>query len=58
MTYEKAEEFANNKLEIVSSNKNLTEQEKNIYWNIFFVDYLQNTIYERKLINDLLYVKK
>lgn len=54
MTYEKAEEFANNKLEIVSRNQNLTEQEKDIYWDIFFVDYIKNTIYERKLINDLL----
>lgn len=55
--YKKAQEFADKKLEFVSKNQNLTEKEKGIYWDIFFEDYIQNTIYERVIINDLLHIR-
>ena len=56
--YKKAEEFADKKLEIVSSGRSLTDKEKEMYREIFFEDYIQNTIYERVIINDLLHIGK
>ena len=55
---EKAKEFADKKLQNVSKNQNLTDREKEIYREIFFVDYIQNTFYERVMINDLLHIRK
>ena len=56
--YKKAEEFADKKLKIISKNRNLTVEEKEIYRDVFFEDYIQNTIYERAVINDLLHIGK
>ncbi len=51
-------EFIKNKLEIVSKNQKLTEEEKEIYFEIFVNNVIENIAYEEATINALLDIRK
>lgn len=51
-------EFAKNKLEIVSKNRKLTEEEKEMFFEIFVNNVIENIAYEGATINALLDIRK
>ena len=51
-------EVVNRKLANVSKNKNLTEEEKEMYIKIFIQDVINNLGYERAILNEILHTRK
>ena len=50
--------IAKRKLDIISKNKKLTEEEKEMYFEIFVDDIIQNTAYTRRLLWKNLFCNK